>query len=366
MALPWTELTHLPAKWLRLALATDVPSDRARLRAAVADFYHGALFLGRPPPVVECDSPAQMQALINDLGSAAAHGCAVLRDVLHECRVRSGRALATLSSLHPLHQADQLAPRYDQADRAFTDGWHLFRRHFRLDPATADPAPLNPREWVDPEHRLERFVPTQFNYLSWAGMEALVLRDEFAATGLHGALVRVMEQVAALVPAVGVALVCRRPASIRLDHQQRLHSARKPALLWPDGLEQHFLLGAHFSRDVFRAITAPEADPAALSSVALSWPRRAALLEWFARRALQHGAFTEVQRDRCGQLLEVSIAGERLRFVRVVDSRTESNDTLRESDLLVPLDCASAQDAVAWTLRVRRSLGEINAPEVAT
>lgn len=357
---------HLPSKWKRLALATDDLGDTTRLRADIASFYAATSVLGRPPPLAVCDSPAQMEVLVRELGAAAAHGCAVLRELAAECRVRQVLPLGDLNATHPLRRCGDLPCSLRQAGRAFTADWCLPSRTFSLAPATDDPDCLEPRWYARGESRLERYIATQFVYREWMLCEALVQCGEFTESGALAALVRIVERVGAFLPAIGLALVCRRPDTLRLRQGSQFHHPREPAIVWRDGYEQHFLMGAYLPPPLFRAATATDADPKKIIEATRDAHRREALAEWFALRALAAGMFRELQRDHYGRLIEVDIAGERRRFVRVVDPAPAVDRARREHDIPVPPECATAHEAVAWSFGLRHSPGELYAPENET
>ena len=139
-------------------------------------------------------------------------------------------------------------------------------------------------------------------------------------------------------------MVCDRPAAIHRDVDGRLHSPTGPAISWRDGWGLYFWRGTRVPKEW---IESPQTlDPQlALNHENVELRRCVAeILGW--QKVLDLLNPTVIQTDpdpEIGQLLEVEIAGNRERFLKV------QCGTGRSFVLPVPPDMSSALEANAWT-----------------
>jgi hypothetical protein len=130
----------------------------------------------------------------------------------------------------------------------------------------------------------------------------------------------------------------------------RLHCSDGPAVEWSDGLSYWFWEGLHIPR----RIAAKDSERARLQ-VLVRTPnleRRRLLLDRIGyERFLDIADAKLEQQDDYGKLWRttLSVDGEQLRVVEVVNSTPESDGSRRRYFLRVPPDTRTARDAVAWT-----------------
>lgn len=139
-------------------------------------------------------------------------------------------------------------------------------------------------------------------------------------------------------------MICDRPAEIHRDVDGRLHSPSGPALRWRDGWGIHFWRGTRVPKDWIEspqtldphlALNHENVEMRRCVAEILGWQK---VLDLLAPKVIQTDPDPEI-----GELLEVQIAGNRERFLKV------RCGTGRTFVLPVPPDMASALEANAWT-----------------
>ena len=139
-------------------------------------------------------------------------------------------------------------------------------------------------------------------------------------------------------------MLCDRPAELHRDVDGRLHFPTGPAISWRDGWGLHFWRGTRVPKEW---IESPQTlDPAlALNHENVEMRRCVAeILGWEKVLRLLNPVTIQTDEDpEIGTLLEVEIAGNRERFLKV------QCGTGRNFVLPVPPDVSTALEANAWT-----------------
>ncbi|HSR26108.1 MAG TPA: hypothetical protein VLW53_21315, partial [Candidatus Eisenbacteria bacterium] len=152
-------------------------------------------------------------------------------------------------------------------------------------------------------------------------------------------------------PLRGAVLLSERPERLLLDDQGRLHSARGPALGYPDGWSLWAWHGVRVPRQV---IESP--DSLAVRDV-LAEPdvevRRVMIERVGHERLIRDRGARRVAEDETGILWRLDLAeDEPLVCVEVTDAIRGPDAAYRRYVLRVPPDVRSPREAVAWTFGV--------------
>jgi hypothetical protein len=152
-------------------------------------------------------------------------------------------------------------------------------------------------------------------------------------------------------PARGAAVLSERPDEMHMDEQGRLHSARGPAVIYPDGWALWAWHGVRVPRAV---IENPESLPA---REVLAEPdvevRRIMIDRVGPERLVRDGGAHRVAEDEAGILWRLDLAeDEPLVCVEVTDATRGPDTAFRRYLLRVPPDVRSPREAVAWTFGV--------------
>lgn len=147
------------------------------------------------------------------------------------------------------------------------------------------------------------------------------------------------------------AILSRRPQSVSKDSAGRLHSETGAAVLFRDGFGVWAIHGVTVDKKIVedpKSITVAEIDSCANAEV-----RRVMLARFGEAQYLEQSNAELVHEDECGKLYRRTLGGdEALVMVRVLNSTSEPDGSIKPYFLRVPPNIKTARDAVAWTFGV--------------
>ena len=144
----------------------------------------------------------------------------------------------------------------------------------------------------------------------------------------------------------GLCVVSDMPTKITVDSQHRLHNEKDMAIEWADGYGGYFYNGTRVTEKIVKT------------------PEKLTKKDWESeknlevRRVIQDrmpnfvkklGAKT-IQKDTCGELLEISLPSDPEKIARYVHVQDASTD--RKYYLRVPPTIQTCKEGVAWTFGV--------------
>jgi hypothetical protein len=344
-------LSGYQARWTAIRRSTE-PVDRNAAEEGVRLAYHAAGL--RPPTrLVWCDSPVGLSRLARRI--SAADGASVKSAMIDRLRrqiaslvgrrvhtrvrtivesgIRSNDALMTSVADAVMtgagHETASLAARVRRAQPLSFSSWTLRallgREAFRY-------SAVGPHD------------------LAWLGAcdyfrEVLDLRAETAS--LRG-LWQVAGNLGWLQPHEFTCWLVERPNLLRGDVGQRLHSARGPALRYPDGWSVWAWRGVEVPAWI---IEQPEKITLASIDAETNVQVRRCMIEIMTpQRYVALGGAARVAEDETGILWrKMWLASDVWAAVEVINATPEPDGTHRHFFLQVPANMRTAREAVAWT-----------------
>ena len=153
-----------------------------------------------------------------------------------------------------------------------------------------------------------------------------------------------------------VCVICRLPVSVLKDGEGRLHSVSEASVQWGDKLDNYFIHGVSFDKELWQKITKRTLNPkeifklqnTAQKSITLQLYGYDKVLEDMKPKIIHEQELTIKGTKQKYQVLETDLGDDSLpaRFVKVV-----CHSTLKQTVLRVPniRQTETCHGAIAWT-----------------
>jgi hypothetical protein len=146
-------------------------------------------------------------------------------------------------------------------------------------------------------------------------------------------------------------IVSDRPRFIRVDEARRSHCADGPSHVWRDGWRLYHWHGLRIPAWMIEDKT--RITPDAIEAEENAELRRVMLEIFGFDRYIEARGAELASEDEClglpRQLFEISLSGERIRILRVVNGTIEADGRRRRFHLGVPLECDTPHEAASWS-----------------
>ena len=138
--------------------------------------------------------------------------------------------------------------------------------------------------------------------------------------------------------------ICKLPIKILKDERGRLHSVKSPSVQWRDGLDNYFIHGVGFEKDLWQKIVDRKLEPRELMKMPNTDQRFVALNHYGFERALTELAPKLIDQSKRGnKLYSIKFDAYTMKFLKYTDTVNGEN---RISFVKPEFD--DADEAMAW------------------